>query len=389
MKEDYLQFIWSAKRLLNPNLKLANGVELKVIRFGAHNKLLNGPDFFNAAIELDGLIFHGNIELHVKSSDWYIHKHHLDRNYDNVILHVVLDHDKEVIQNGVILPTLELREHIDWEHHEKFEQFRHRGGELLCGLEIESLDPVYLELMKERCLYEKLYERVELIQNYASEQDDLLYYFLAAAFGSNLNKLAFLELAQRIPKSNLVPLNFSQRFNLLMSESGIMSQSDRQNDFHEKWHFRGTRPSNFPTVRLRQFAQFIVKIDFNTIVAQRNAAEIIRTAKQVFSARINNANSRSLLLSKQFVASIIINGLVPYLWYLGEHTNEQKFQDLAIDTLKSLPKENNGVIQRWKKTKVSIKNAFDTQALLALYKYYCNRKKCLSCQVGNRVLKSN
>ena len=106
MTEDYLHFLWNNKRILAPDLTLVNGNALTVLSFGNYNKYLKGPDFNFAAIELDGIKFYGPIEIHVKSSDWYAHKHHLDSNYNSVILHVVYEHDKEVVQDGRHLPVL-------------------------------------------------------------------------------------------------------------------------------------------------------------------------------------------------------------------------------------------------------------------------------------------
>ncbi|MDO6425158.1 DUF2851 family protein, partial [Saccharophagus degradans] len=67
-------------------------------------------DFSNALIEINNQKWAGNIEIHVKSSDWYAHKHQEDKNYQNVILHVVYDHDVEVFdQYSNPIPTLELK----------------------------------------------------------------------------------------------------------------------------------------------------------------------------------------------------------------------------------------------------------------------------------------
>ena len=74
--------------------------------------------------------------MHVRSSDWYRHKHHLDDNYNNVILHVVYINDKQVIQNGVRLPTLELKNHIDERHFQKYMRKQLKENIFPCNVNI-------------------------------------------------------------------------------------------------------------------------------------------------------------------------------------------------------------------------------------------------------------
>ena len=89
MNEYYLHFIWKLKRLPLHQMKLVDGKVFRLLDAGAYNEFENGPDFQNGAIEFDNLKWFGAIEIHVNSSDWYLHKHHFDKRYDAVILHVV------------------------------------------------------------------------------------------------------------------------------------------------------------------------------------------------------------------------------------------------------------------------------------------------------------
>jgi hypothetical protein len=92
MKEKYLHFIWKNKRLPFHLMTTTAGKAIRVLNVGTYNTA-SGPDFFNGQIELDNVVYNGNIELHIKSSDWIAHKHQFDAAYDNVILHVVYEHD--------------------------------------------------------------------------------------------------------------------------------------------------------------------------------------------------------------------------------------------------------------------------------------------------------
>ena len=120
MNEKYLHFLWKMKRLPFPKLSLFDKKEFTILDFGTHNEFESGPDFQDASILYDDLKLFGSIELHINASDWYKHKHHLDKAYNNVILHVVFNNDKEVVQNGRIIPTIELKTHVDPKHYAKF-----------------------------------------------------------------------------------------------------------------------------------------------------------------------------------------------------------------------------------------------------------------------------
>ena len=97
MQETLLHHIWKFNKFQSTNLKTTQNQSLVIKSLGQHN-LGAGPDFFNAQINIDGQLWAGNVEIHIKSSDWYVHHHETDANYDNVILHVVWEHDTDVFR---------------------------------------------------------------------------------------------------------------------------------------------------------------------------------------------------------------------------------------------------------------------------------------------------
>ncbi|NRA13528.1 MAG: DUF2851 family protein [Crocinitomicaceae bacterium] len=389
MTEEYLQFVWKNKRILNPQLKLIDGTQVEILNFGSHNTLLKGPDFKHGSIRFDGITFYGHIEIHVKSSDWYVHKHHIDDNYNNVILHVVYENDKDVFQNGVKLPVIELKDLIDMDHWNKHKRYLESSNQIICENELNSVDPIFLQSMIGKSLVEKLNDRVKLIKPYLTEESSALYVFLAAAFGSNLNKHAFLELIKSVPYSQLVYLTPSQRYKLMMSESGMLTNNSSGKNEPNQWHFKGTRPNNFPTVRLKQFAHLIGESELELLVKAGSANNVIEAFNNVFERSNDSISSGGIAkLSSNFKNGLIINGVVPFLWYLSEPNCEDKYQEMAIEILTSISPESNSVLKKWKNSGVNMENAYDSQGLIGLYRYYCCRKKCLSCQVGNKILKN-
>lgn len=389
MTEDYLQFVWNNKRILKPQLKLTNGTEVEILNFGFHNTLLKGPDFKHGAIRLDGITFYGHIEIHVKSSDWYVHKHHLDENYNNVILHVVYENDKDVYQNDLKLPVLEMKELIDMEHWSKHKSYLENSNQIICKNELDSIDPVFLQSMIGKSLVEKLNDRVKLIQSYLDSESSPLYVFLAAAFGSNLNKLAFLELIRSVPYSQLAHLTPSQRYKLMVSESGILTSKSSDSRGPNQWHFKGTRPKNFPTLRLKQFAHLIGESELDYLIDLGSSDKIIEAFNTIFDKSNKDMDLVGIqTLSKSFKNGLMINGVVPFLWHQSEINRNENYRDMAIEILESIAPENNSVLKKWRDSGVIIENAYDSQGLMGLYRYYCCRKKCLSCGVGNKILKN-
>jgi len=386
MTEDYLQFLWKHKRILNPNLCLTDSREVQILSFGNHNTLLKGPDFKHGSILLDGLVFHGHIEIHVSSSDWYAHNHHLDSNYNNVILHVVYHHDKEVYQNGEELPVLELKDLVQHDHWEKHKRFMENSRNIICENEISSLNHIFLESMISKSLVRKLNDRVNLVKPYLDSEVSPFYIFLAAAFGSNLNKHAFLDLVRKVPQQQLVRLSSSQRYKLLMSESGILTSGTDRVINGNQWHFKGTRPRNFPTLRIKQFSHLIGDFDLELLVELSTPIEIISALNKTIDKCNREIADKQSFLSDDFKNQLIINGLVPYLWYLSELKSDESYHEMAFSLLLEITPENNTILKKWKKSNVQVLNAYDSQGLLGLYRYYCCRKKCLSCAVGNKVL---
>ena len=87
-----------------------------------------------------------------------------------------------------------------------------------------------------------------------------------------------------------------------------------------------------------------------------------------------------------FKDHLVVNAIVPYLWYLGEREEDDRMYSLAEEELRKMRSEDNGIVKKWRSLGVKLKSAYDSQSLLALYRYYCNAKKCLSCEAGNKVL---
>lgn len=378
MTEAYLHFIWSMKRIIAPELKTQHGEIIRIKNVGLHNIHAAGPDFSHAAVTIDGIEWHGAVEIHVKSSDWYLHKHHSDPSYDNVILHVVFEHDKEIVQNNRELPTLELKPFIDWEHFKKFKAFRENRHEIACANLLLDTDPIFLNNMMSKALITKWNEKERVIAQYIKHPDDAMYCYLGAAFGGHLNMHPFLQTIANVPSDRLRSIAPMKRYNWLMSQSGIIHNDAKTID---RWHFKGNRPGNFPTKRLYQFAFFMFDDQLKLLVELSNPKEVIARFDEIMKPR-----SQQLRLTETFKQHLIINAVVPYFNYCANQKQDVRYQEFAAELLRQLPPENNTVTRKWKAIGRPPMDAWESQGLLSLYRYHCKAKKCLSCEVGNAVI---
>lgn len=383
MHEDYLQQIWSQSRIPSPKLKLTDGTPITVKHPGIHNTSHSGPDFKEACVEFDNLEFHGAIEIHVNGSDWYKHKHHEDEAYNNVVLHVVYNNDLPIVQNGFCIPTLELKHLIDTEHFKQSLTIHEWMGQLPCRHALDSIDPIFLASMKTKALIQKLSEKTHRYANVRAEE--VMYRLIATSFGMGINKNAFLELAEKLPWLSLRQLTPAKRKQLILVTSGS-TQGDfslKMGDEH-RWHFKGTRPGNFPSNRIPQFAAFVAQLDMERFCSElinKQSAESIMT----FVCQANTASGQPII-SKSMLNSVLINAIVPFLNWLSENHRSEAYLETAIELLRKLPPEKNAILRSWSRNEVLARNAFDSQGLIALDRYYCSLKKCLSCEVGLKAL---
>lgn len=378
MTEDYLHFIWGLKRIVAPELQTQQNQSVQIKSAGLHNEIMAGPDFSHARILIDGIEWHGAVEIHVKSSDWYLHKHQEDKNYDNVILHVVFEHDREVIQNGMQLPTLELKPFIDWNHFQQFERFNKNKHDIACTASLNEVDNIFVENMMSKALVSKWNSKIKGLQEYIVDPEDAMMTFLGAAFGGHLNMHPFLQTLATVPSSRLRALAPMKRYNLLLTQSGMVFNDSRTID---RWHFKGNRPSSFPTKRLYQFAFFMHDEELKLLAQLSTSEEVILQFNEIMKAKTDQ-----LRLSNEFKNHLLINAIVPFLNYCANREQNERYQDFAMDLLRALPPEKNNIIKKWIAIGKKPKNAMETQGLLALYRYHCQAKKCLSCEVGNAII---
>lgn len=401
MTENYLHFIWKTRRLPFHLFRTTSGEECHIYNPGFHNSHESGPDFANGSIRHQGLDWHGNIEMHVKSSDWYKHGHQNDRAYDNVVLHVVYEHDQDVLIGDRVVPTIELKRFIDPIHHSKWTAFSNAITNLNCGNSLPDLDPIYLKSMMERATVDRLTRKVFLLKRDRNQSDpkELLYYLLAGAFGTKVNKYPFEELSHRIPLSLLKRFDAVKQRHLLYAVSGIEGLDQRNLKdavltIHElqlgtvnakSWKRKGLRPHGYPEIRLKQFAGIVSQFDFEVSLVYLDAGSLLSYLYKLVETG-NEQLDQSCFISRSFADLIIINCFVPFLWWYGDRECNQTIRERALELLELIQPEYNKILSIWKSFGIQAASSYESQALIELYNEYCVKNKCLNCQVGAKIL---
>ncbi len=421
--EDFLHFIWQYRLYGAQNLYTTIGEDIKVLQHGNLNKNA-GPDFSNAKLIINNTTWAGNVEIHIKASDWLLHQHQNDNAYENVILHVVYEADQEIYRkDGTPIPTLVLKGLFDLKLLDKYEHLITSVNNFPCEKQIAEVDEFIINQFLSRVLVERLADKSNEVYQKLNELngnwDETFYHFIAKNFGFKVNAIPMEMLAQSLPqhlfgKHKDNPLQIEA---LIFGQAGFLRQTfkdkypqelKREYQFLQKkynlkpidislWKFMRMRPQNFPTLRLAQFAALIVNSNhlFSKIVTLKdyhNSAQLFQNLPvNPFWEKHYHFNKKAenvgLQLGRRSIDNILINTLSLFLFAYGKYMDQQNFKTRAFHLLENLSSENNAIIQHFKVAGVNVNTAFNSQALLQLKKYYCNEKKCLNCAIGIKILK--
>lgn len=436
--EQLLHYVWKHKMFPLKELQTTEGKHVEVIDPGLHNHNA-GPDFFNAKVKLDNELWVGNVEIHDKSSDWYIHRHDHDRNYDNVILHVTGNADAEVMRsNGQTVPQIVL---------DVPEKVRSHYRELIttdfyppCYKIIPNLSALTIHSWMSALQTERLEHKTTAIEKRAERLDGswegAFFMTLARNFGFGINGEAFEEWAAHIPLNAIAHHRDSlfQIEAIFFGQAGLLQleavperyQRDALNDGYfvklrneylylahkfslqpidfKQWRFLRLRPQNFPHIRIAQMAMLYYEqrcslskiIECGKATGEKGIipqmSEMLHTHVTPYWETHFAFGSESMKNEKNLspfsLNLLYINTVVPILFAYGRHTGNEQLCDRAFDILEGLKPESNKIIRMWQDCGLKVKSASDSQALIQLKKEYCDRRDCLRCRIGYEYLKS-
>jgi hypothetical protein len=422
MKEDFLHYLWKFKKFDTSNLTTSNGEKLTIENSGSYLQLA-GPDFFNSQITIENQKWAGNVEIHLKSSDWYAHHHERDSNYDSVILHVVWEHDVEIFRkNNTEIPVLILKDLVSKETLNNYHSLVSPKSWIYCEKQINSVNSFIMLSWQERLFFERLERKSKPIFDSAEstlyDWDAILFCQLAKNFGLNTNGDSFYNMANSIPFS-IIRKEGNDLFNLESLFFGIagLLEINKEDHYYKKLkgnfdylvqkyqlnynsnvplQFFKHRPDNFPTIRISQLANvyYCQQQLFSEIIKADNVATIY----EIFYKSVSEywethyqfdkiSPKKKKALSKSFIDLLIINTIIP-LQFAYAKSQGKEISEKLISLLNQVRPEANAIIDKFSSFGLKAQNAFETQALLQLKNEYCNKSRCLECTIGMELLKS-
>lgn len=423
MKEVFIHYLWE-NRLLQRGLISTDLEPIEVLHPGFANAD-SGPDFLNARIKIGETIWAGNVEIHVNASDWNQHKHQDDSAYDNVILHVVLEEDRKILNAANRqIPTIEVKGLFDEELLIRYNAFISSRRWIACEKYITEIQRFTLLSWLDRMIVEKMERKVEqlklVLEQTKYDWEETFYRRLLINLGLKVNEIAFEQLAISLPFNLLLKHadDLLQLEALLFGAAGFLN--DKPDDEYEKklsenwkffskkygltsikmetWRFMRLRPGNFPTLRLAELAMMIHTHGrlFSKVIETTDAESIIKIFRTGTSDywkthyRFGNPTKAKVkTLGAEAAKLLVLNSVVQLLFLYGKHTGKESLSDKAIMLLEAMEAEDNQVIRRFESLGIHAANALQSQALLFMKKEYCDQKRCLECRIGNILMDRN
>lgn len=429
--EELIHYVWKHKIFPLHELRTTDGRLVEVVDPGLHN-LGSGPDFFNAKVRIGGQLWVGNIEIHVRASDWFRHHHDADPAYDNVVLHVVMISDADIPYPGAhdrIIPQM-LLPVPEWVR-DNYDQLSRSDTFPPCAKEVSSFPRLMVHSWLSALQVERLEQRSQAVKDrweqLGRDWETTLFVSIARNFGFGKNGDAFEQWAKSFP---LIALG-KHRDSLFQIEAVFFGQAGLLNEPHDdygdyyvrlrneytfmrhKFAFkpiepslwtRKVRPESFPEVRIAQLAMLYYRgnLSLSKLIAAADMESIYRlflpekTEPCVseywlshYSFKASESPASDKRISKSSVNLVAVNSVVPFLFAYGRYKGNDELCDRSFDLMESLPAESNSFISKWNEAGIHCDSAADSQALMQLSKNYCERRNCLRCRFGYEYIKRN
>ncbi|HTN07906.1 DUF2851 family protein [Agriterribacter sp.] len=421
MTERLLQFIWQMQYYNKTDLHTTANESLQIIHPG-HLNTNQGPDFQEAGIRINTTAWAGNIELHVKASDWKLHRHDEDKNYKNIILHVVWENDFTVQDEwGNDTPALVLQNRVSKILLQRYEELMYAQSIIPCSGSISMVPELIWSSWKARLVAERLQRKTQTVEQYLKETnghwEEVFWWMLARNFGTTVNSDAFESIARSLPvgiltkhknqihqlesfllgQAGLLDAGFEEEYpRILQKEYRFYRKKYNFLPVHQPVHFLRMRPGNFPCIRLAQLAKLIQRS--SRLFSKVKSASVLAQLKTLLTVTANDywhyhyrfdetSSFKEKVLGRQMIENIIINTIVPVVFAYGYVKQEQSYKNKALQWLEETTAEQNNITRQWTTLGLTNHSAYDSQAYIELMKTYCRNKSCLNCAIGAAILK--
>lgn len=424
MTEAFLHYVWQNRLFDFLDIQTVNHEPLEIIFPGYHNTDA-GPDFRQAVVRIADMKWAGDVEIHIRSSDWYKHKHQTDEKYKSVVLHVVYENDMDVERTqGEYYPTLELKDYISLRMLEQYQNLVDSLETLPCRNCMSKVEELTIHSQISSLMMERMLRKQDDVLNALSQcqydWNETLYRRLAISFGFKTNATAFELMSKSLPLKILSKHSDSavQINALIFGQAGMLDvphidayydslkyeydylrykyQLDPIGVHH--WNLLRLRPPNFPCVRLAQFASLLHCFS-SDLLSQFISCSSVESLSDILSVDANDYWTKhyhfgketmlphSVSLGSTAVNLLLINTVIPVLFAFHRFSGNDHNLEKTVQLLDQLPFEDNKLTRIFKNTLFPQKTAFDSQALIELWEHYCKEKRCLDCGVGESIVR--
>ncbi|MCM1452897.1 MAG: DUF2851 family protein [Clostridium sp.] len=420
--EELMQYVWQFRLWPTKDMVTVDGKRVEVIDPGSLNRDA-GPDFFNAKISIGGQMWSGNVEIHVRASDWHRHRHSDDPAYDTIILHVVEKDDARITRkNGMEIPqmVMECAANFSQKYHALVND---PLRQLACGPELPTIPLLNISDWITSLGFQRLQQKADRVMEYVKQSSgswlDAIYIALARSLGFGTNSEPFELLAKTTPIRYILRHSDAGELieAILFGQAGLLGPANGENEYQDflsehyrflsakyslqpskniMWKMSRMRPQNMPHRRIAALA-IMLRDSFpicHAILNIKSAEEAFRQFEfnldgywaRHYNFTANPGAPTVKAFSKASQSIIIINCVAPILYAYGESVGDTEKQQLAIEILQQLAAEQNSIIRIFEQSGLKAQNAFEGQALIHLRKEYCMPRKCLFCRWGHRLL---
>lgn len=415
--ERLLQFIWEKRYYNVRNMETVQGDKLEVVEPGTLNKN-QGPDFLVGFLRIGENVLVGNIEVHVKSSDWFKHAHQYDSNYGNVILHVVWERDDLAPD----LPTFELKGRVSLSLLEHYQQLMMAPVTIACANLLPVVKEVVWEKWKVELLRQRLIRKTVAIRAHLDRTmynwDEVVWWQVGRAFGLPVNGDAFEAIVRSVPLVTLQRLRNDPRAveAILLGQAGMLEgrfTEEYPNVLQKEYRYQvkklglkqpamqvkslRMRPASLPGVRIAQLAALVA--NSHQLLQRCREATDLDALKNSFSIsaspywdthyRFDEVSAETPKKTGDHLLNVIIlNAVVPVVFTYGRLNYMNEVEDKAIQWLFEIRPEKNKYLNQWRNYGVRVQNAADSQALLELSVKYCTPRRCLDCNIARSLLEN-